>query len=143
MRATMLLADWAEALNGKLYVMGAAWTHVLAAGTPTSMSLGVVMHVPWDEANRRKQFVLALQDHDGNAIQQNDVDVRAEGQFEAGRPPGLKAGTELNNAVTFRFNNLTLDEGGYVWLLTVDDEQLARTPFFVLPPPPQSQPPQQ
>lgn len=135
MRATLILCDYADSANGKLYVTGAGWTHIMAAGTPAAMSLAVLIHVPWDRTNQRHTFVLRLLNNDGASVQSNDQDVQAVGEFEVGRPPGLKAGSELNTPATFRFEALILDEGGYVWELQVDDEQLARSPFFVVKPP--------
>jgi hypothetical protein len=51
------------------------------------------------------------------------------GDIEAGRPLGLKRGTPLDAPFVLNFAGLTLQPGGYVWQLEVDEEVKASAPF--------------
>ena len=99
------------------------------------MALAVVVAVPWGDANRRHALSVALKDEDGQAITQpgpeGSAEVRNDGQFEIGRPPGIKAGSDLNAVMVFKFAGLVLEPGGYVWELTVGDAT-EKTPFWIV-----------
>jgi hypothetical protein len=92
----MLLADHAEAVNGKLNVMGAGWTDQWRAPRPpeaqipiTHFGIGVSVLVPWTETNRRHHLVLRIQDEDGRTEVGN-----VEADLEIGRPVGLPDGSD-------------------------------------------------
>lgn len=138
MDATMLLCDSAEAVNGKLYILGAGWSQLLMPDFPTNMALAIKIAVPWDQANERHRVVVMLNDADGNPVELpgpegNPVAVRNEAEFETGRPPGLMPGTELDAPLVFNFQGIPLPAGAYVWVLEVDGHPMARTPFRVGP----------
>jgi hypothetical protein len=104
-RVTLLLADAAQAVNGKLYVLGGGWS--LTGPDPSAMALAVKIEVPWDRANIKHRWRIELLDGDGVPIEIASAPgggtqpLRIEGEFEAGRPP-LAAG------------------GRYVWRLSID-----------------------
>ena len=127
----MVLCDAAEAVSGKLYLMGGGWTHVLTPREPVNMALGVVVAIPWDETNRRHDLRVALMDEDGEQMKIGGKSVGADGQIEVGRPAGIKPGSAINAVMAFRFNGIRLEPGGYVWELRVADT-VVRTPFWVL-----------
>jgi len=121
MRVTMLLCDYCEAVNGKLYIMGGGWS----VTGPTASPFGIAMQiqVPWDRANEQHTFRLELVDADGSPALVGEQPLVADGQFEVGRPPGMKPGTPLDFPVAFNFPPLQLPPGArYEWRLTVDGE---------------------
>ena len=132
----MLLCDWAEAVEGKLYAQGGGWTHLLIRdpSEPVSMAVGLVVAVPWTEANKRHALELNLRTEDGQQVQMGDHDIKAGGQIEVGRPPGIKPGIDLNAVLAFNFTALQLPPGGYVWRLSIGEESCGRAPFWVLSP---------
>jgi hypothetical protein len=67
----------------------------------------------------------------------NEVVVGGTSVLEVGRPPGIKAGSEINAAFVANFEGLVLPPGGYVWDLSLAGESLARNPFWVVAPPEQ------
>ena len=89
MEAPVLLCDFAEAVNGKLYVMGGGWNMLFAPNHPVNVTVAVVLAVGWDEANRRHPLAVALLDHDGNQVEIAGHAVAVGSEFEVGRPPGL------------------------------------------------------
>jgi hypothetical protein len=66
MRVTMLLADAAQEVNGKLYVLGGGWS-VTGPDLPP-MAIAIKLDVPWSAANVQHAFALELIDEDGRAV---------------------------------------------------------------------------
>ena len=96
MDVTLLLCDFAEAVNGKLYVMGGGWNILFAPGQPVTMSVAAVIAVPWDRTNQSHQLTLELLTNDGQAVEIDGQTVAVTGEFELGRPPGIKPGSSQN-----------------------------------------------
>ena len=63
MKVTMLLADYAQVADGKLTVVGGGWS--LTGPEPSPFGIAILVHVPWDQANRRHTLRLELVDADG------------------------------------------------------------------------------
>ena len=135
MRVTMMLADAAQAVNGKLYVLGGGWSVI--GPDPSPMAIVVKLDVPWDQSNVRHQWQLELVDADGQAVMLGGPEAQAPVQvasdFELGRPAGLKPGTPLDLALAINIGPLPLAPGNrFVWRLSIDgatheDWQLAFT----------------
>jgi len=128
----MLLADAADVVGGKLYVLGGGWSQLGAPDVPTNMALAIKIDVPWDETNRRHQVVATLITADGEQVELNGEPIRADMEFEVGRPPGLPLGTSIDAPLALSFSGVALAAGGYVWELEIDGQPAARTPFRVL-----------
>jgi hypothetical protein len=135
----MLLCDAAQAVNGKLYVLGGGWSMLTKLVPRTNMSLAVKLSVPWSRANERLHVEASLVTDQGRHVTVTDEHgteqpVHAGGDLELGRPPGLRHGTPLDATFALNFEGLELDAGGYVWILRVGDQIAARTPFQVFVP---------
>ncbi|HEV8672685.1 MAG TPA: hypothetical protein VGX21_01455 [Methylomirabilota bacterium] len=125
MKLTMLLADAVQAVNGKLYVLGGGWSIIGPEPTPSAIAMKV--EVPWDEANKKHRFRLALIDADGHPVTAptsgGDRPVEIAGEFEAGRPAGLKAGSPLDVVVALNIGPLPLQaDSRYVWRCWIDEQ---------------------
>src|SRR4249920_3888109 len=96
MHATMLLCDHAEAVSGKLYLLGAGWNVLFTSGAPANIALAVLIEVPWDQTNQRHQMRAELLTSDGHRVEIDGQPVVVEGEFELGRPAGVKPGSSLN-----------------------------------------------
>ena len=88
----LMLADSAQAVDGKLYILGGAWNVLRFPEFPAQLIVGiaVAIDVDWNETNRRHHLDVHFEDADGNAM---DPQIGAD--FEAGRPPGAIAGADL------------------------------------------------
>jgi hypothetical protein len=122
-KVTLLLADFAEAINGKLYVMGGGWS--ITGPSPGPMALAVKIEVPWTEANKKHKLELVLVDSDGkpvlNALEQGGEPIQAVGDFEVGRPPGLMPGTPIDLAIGLNVARGPLTPSSrYTWRLSID-----------------------
>ena len=105
---------------------------LLRAGVPVNVSLAILIEVPWDEANTQHTLRAYLLTEDGAPVAGPLGDpLSVEGDFEVGRPPGVKPGSTLNSPLAINFNALSLDGGGYEWRLEVDGALVARKPFRV------------
>jgi hypothetical protein len=135
MDVTLLLCDFAEAVNGKLYVMGGGWNILFAPGQPVTMSVAAVLAVPWDRTNQSHELTLELLTDDGQAVEIEGQTVAVTGEFELGRPPGIKPGSSQNAPFVWTFAGLVLDAGGYEWKLTIGGEPVESRPFTVAHPP--------
>jgi hypothetical protein len=130
MKATMLLADYAVVSDGKLTIVGGGWSQT--GPEPAAFGIGLLIQVPWDLANTVHAFSVELLDADGGAVSfdntEEDEDEEEEnpvafgGEFEVGRPPGLKPGTPLDFPVAVNSTPLPLAPGRYEWRLTIDGE---------------------
>jgi hypothetical protein len=118
----MLLADYAVVSDGKLTIVGGGWSQT--GPEPAAFGIGLLIHVPWDPANTMHAFSVELVDSDGAEVVLEDDDdeqtVAFGGEFEVGRPPGLKPGTPLDFPVAVNSTPLPLEPGRYEWRLTID-----------------------
>src|SRR5437016_4093551 len=97
MRVMMMLADSAQEVGGKLYILGGGWNIMGNQPIPTAVVMHI--HVPWDRSNIPHDWALELLDHDGQPVvvpgPVGDQTVAVAGRFEVGRPPGTPYGSEL------------------------------------------------
>ncbi|HWW66675.1 MAG TPA: hypothetical protein VNY83_01705, partial [Solirubrobacterales bacterium] len=66
----LILADSSEAINGKVYALGAGWNELRLPSLPQeyAFSIALAVDVPWSETNRRHELALHVQDPDGEVI---------------------------------------------------------------------------
>ena len=85
----IVLADYAEVVNGKLYLMGGGWEN-LTINQPLPVvhqcAIAVAFSVPWNETNQRHGITIEVVDPDGKNL------LKVEGNIEVGRPPGIPLG---------------------------------------------------
>jgi hypothetical protein len=125
MKVTMLLADSAQGVGGKLYILGGGWS--ITGPMPAPSAIALKIEVPWDLGTRRHNFLLELVNADGQPIRlptpEGDQPVRVEGHFETGIPAGLIAGTPLDATLAINIGPLPLPPGArYIWRLSIDGE---------------------
>ena len=91
-----MIADFARVANGKLDVIGGGWSMMNAQG-PFGFFVAALFQIPWDQTNAKHRFRLELLDADGQGVPiPSGETVRAEGEFEVGRPAGLRPGTPVD-----------------------------------------------
>jgi hypothetical protein len=119
-KITMLLADAAQQVGGKLYILGGGWS---TTGSPTApMAVVIKIEVPWDRTNVSHDWRLALVDADGRPVQtSDDRAVEVSGQLEVGRPAGLPDGTPLDAPLVVTFGSMPLSPGRYEWRLEIQE----------------------
>jgi hypothetical protein len=124
MRATMMLADYAQIADGKLFISGGGWT--TCGPGPTPCAVVAIFHVPWDETDQKVNFMLRLVDEDGHGVMQpgntDNMPVQVAGAFEARRQPGMTPGTDINVPMSFNIVLHLPPSGRYTWLIEVDGQ---------------------
>jgi hypothetical protein len=122
----LMLADSAQAVDGKLYILGGAWNVLRFPDFPAQLIVGiaVAIDVDWNETNRRHHLDVHFEDADGNSM---DPTIGAD--FEAGRPPGSTPGTDLR--IVFAVNGpLSIPAPGlYSSVASIGGTELARARF--------------
>lgn len=129
-----MLCDFAEEVNGKLYIMGGGWTRVVKQFDSVSLSIAGKLFVPWNETNRKLKAELALFDGDGAPAEIHGDRVVVDADLEVGRPAGIPQGTDIDVPLTFRFNNMPLSPGRYRWDFRVAGATVAEAVFDVIVP---------
>ena len=129
---TVLLADFAQVADGKLYVLGGGWS--LCGPGPFTHALAVKVGVPWTETNQGHQLEAVLVDEDLHpvALGEPPEEIRFVTEFEVGRPPGLPAGSLIDVPMAVNLGPLQLAPGrGYLWSVRIDGEEMERAGFRV------------
>ena len=88
----MIPADCAQAVGGKLYILGGGFNHLAVPEFPAAHTFDValIVDVPWDNTNRPYDVAIELVDADGQSL-----GYRAEATLETGRPAGARPGTSF------------------------------------------------
>jgi hypothetical protein len=137
----MMLADAAQASEGKLYILGGGWN--ITGPEPSPSAIAVYIEVPWDLTNIQQQWRLELLDSDGQPAMiptpLGEQELVLEGVFEVGRPPGVTPGTGIGVPLAISLGPLPLRAGSrYEWRLSIggrtDDNW--RLPFSTRAAPP-------
>ena len=123
-KVTMLLADHAQVADGKLNIIGGGWS--ITGPVPGPSAIAMLIQVPWDQTNQKQRMRLELVDSDGVPVAvdtpEGRTEVVIEGEFEAGRPVGLKPGTPIDMPVAIDLPPQPIPPGGrYEWRLSIND----------------------
>lgn len=131
MKAVLILADATQAdAAGKLHALGAGWA---VTSTPTPpMGLMVIIDCPWDQTNTQHKIVIDLLDADGRPVSFEAGPMgdpipamHIEGDLEAGRPPGMPAGTPIRQTLAIGMaGGMPLAPGKYEFHMTIDGQHV-------------------
>jgi len=124
MKVTLMLADSAQAIGGKLYILGGGWS--VTGPQPTPSAIAIKIEVPWNGTNRKHQLKIELLDSDFKPIlvmnPAGEAPVIISGEFEVGRPAGISPGTPIDVALAFNIGPIPFEPGKrFVWKLSIDD----------------------
>ena len=124
----VILADFAQAVQGKLSLIGGGWNlhHARQYPSPLPFGLGIGILVPWSETNRRHAFRFVIRKSEGAQL------ITGEGEFEVGRdvgtPPGMTQRATLGIA-----GQLNLPEPGTYEVIVTAGGGEKRVIFEALP----------
>ena len=127
--AFLVLSDFSESLNGKLYAMGAGWSVLRFPQFPQEwrFSVGLGIDVSWDETNQRHSIQLTVQDPDGQTLG-DEMTM----EFEAGRPAGLQAGQDQRMVISVNVGATFEVAGPHAVVVSSGDDEIARSRFYVV-----------
>jgi len=84
----VILADFAQAVGGKLSLIGGGWNVYQSLEYPVALpfGLGIAFLVPWALTNRQHPWTFAIKKSEGTEL------ASGGGDFEIGRGAGIPAG---------------------------------------------------
>jgi hypothetical protein len=137
MRSTIILCDWAESIQGKLYVQGGGWNKLLS-DTPGQFAVAVICRIEYNETNTPYHAVLALVDEDGQPFpplnpEAGQAPARFEIDFEVGRPPGMRPGQTQVFSFTGKLGGFVFPPGGYRFELDISGHRQDAAEFQAAP----------
>lgn len=117
--AYFVLADAAQVVDGKLYLIGGGWDLIWVNQFPAAHAFAICVgvRVPWDMTNVPHTLNLAVETADGQTLGQ------IHGKFEVGKPAGLAQGTAQLINLAFP-STLSLDGPGRFRIRALIDDQL-------------------
>lgn len=123
MKVTMMLADFAQVVGGKLYIMGGGWS--ITGPAPTPSAIAVKIEVPWNETNRQHEFKIELMDSDHRPVLMptpaGNAPLVIQGNFEVGRPVGVIQGSPIDSTLAINLGPIPLQPASrFVWRLSID-----------------------
>ena len=126
----LILADHAEAINGKLYLMGGGWDRrVMPPGQPLTFAFAAGLLVPWTLTNREHKFTIGIETADGTSLGGNGV---VTGGFNVGRPVKSVEGQRFRALIAGQIQGPAPDIGTYALTLSVGPGISKRTTFHVV-----------
>lgn len=120
----LILAERAEAVNGKIFIHGGGVDLHKAASFPTVLlsDIAISMLVGWGETNEKHQLVIRIVDVDENEV----VSIGAE--LTAGRPATAKLGQELRQLIAIK-GPFPIPKAGQYKLQAFADNEPQEPPF--------------
>lgn len=116
---TLILADRAEVLNSKLYMMGGGWDrlYVVDFTRPHALSIAVGVLVPWSATNREHRLAIRIESQD------NDELANLALGFNAGRPTQLKNAQSQRVLLAFQAEMVIRGPGTYLVRAIIDEHE--------------------
>jgi hypothetical protein len=114
----LITADRAEAINGKLYLMGGAWDRLWVGDftKPQSVSFAVGIVVPWNSTNEEHALTVRLVDQDEVEI----ANVRAN--FAVGASAQVRRSESQRATVAVQIQAQLKGPGTYKLIGMIDDD---------------------
>jgi len=127
----LLVADGAQVVGGKLYLLGGGWDRLTVSELPgqpaTPFAVAVGVNVPWSLTNRKMSFSIDVRNADGGHVGQ-----LVGGEFEVGRPPGLRSGAPQRFQIAGPAGPELPAAGRYVIECAIDGEAIGHTAIEVI-----------
>ena len=130
----LILADAAQVVGAKLYLLGGGWDRLTVNKefpVDQRCAIALSIKVPWNETNQKHTFEIEILSEDSQTEQPKSM-VKVGGQFEVGRPPGIRQGQEQRFQLAFD-TNLRIDSPGTKTIIArVEGQELRRLEFTVM-----------
>lgn len=125
-----MLADAAQALDGKLYIHGGGWDTISAASFPTvhpSLALALLFRVEYSEAPGQLPLEVRLVDAD-----EKEEKLNIKASVNVGHPPGSIKGEPSFVPFTVTIPGLQFDQpASYSFKITGGEEWLGVLPLHI------------
>ncbi len=124
----IIMADSAEVVNSKLYLMGGGWDRLVVNQVfPVQqlISIAVSFSVGWDETNIPQTMEVEVKDEEGNQL------AKVQGQIEAGRPRGITPGQAQRVQLAFKLPLRFEKPGSFTVTALIGDKIEGQTHFNI------------
>ena len=127
----IIVADFAEVINGKLYTMGAGWDSLTVNQMPYQQpfAIAAAFLVDWNETNFVHDIAIDFIDEDGKQL------ATINGQMEVGRPPGATPGLPQRLILAVNIQHQFHQLGTYVIRTRIAGQDSDSLRFRVVPGP--------
>jgi Family of unknown function (DUF6941) len=124
-----LIADAAEAVGGKLYLLGGGFDRIFVQNfdEPVSFSVALGMLIPWTATNTFHQVTITLQTEDGTVIE-----PRLAAAFTVGRPIDARQGQSFRAVVAAKAAFKLPGPGTYVLDASLPGAEARRVVFYAI-----------
>jgi hypothetical protein len=130
----LILADSAQVVANKLYLLGGGWDRIAAnKGFPFDQhcAIAIAVKVPWNETNQKHTFEVEFLSEDQNTEEPKSI-AKINGQFEVGRPAGIPMGQDQRIQLAIDMG-LKIDcPGTKVVIARINGTELRRLSFNVV-----------
>lgn len=128
----IILADGAEVVNNKLYLLGGGWD-ALTVNSPLPVvhpcAVAIAFKVPWNETNQQHNVEIEIADQDANEL------LTLAAQIEVGRPPGIPLGQAQRVQMALSLALPLRQTGTHVIVARIEGQEARRVQFGVVPGP--------
>ncbi|MDP2953100.1 MAG: hypothetical protein Q8O76_07285 [Chloroflexota bacterium] len=133
----LILADSAQVLGNKLYLLGGGWDLLTVNREfPVDQRCAVALsvRVPWNETNQKHTFELEVAGEEPATEGPKSL-LKVGGQFEVGRPPGIPQGQEQRIQFAMDMNLRLEGPGTKIVIARIEGQEMRRITFNVVPGP--------
>jgi Family of unknown function (DUF6941) len=125
----LILADRAEGINGKLYMMGGGWQEIRVRdfAQPLAFSIAVGVLVPWNATNEQLSLEVRIESDDGQTIPPS-IPIG----LNVGRPPNSVPGQEFRSMIAINGNWKFEGPGTYRAIASIGEDASRKTTFRTL-----------
>jgi len=130
----LILADAAQVVGAKLYLLGGGWDKLTvnrAFPVDQRLALALSIIVPWNETNQKHSFEVEIISEDYDTEQPKNL-VKMGGQFEVGRPPGIRQGQEQRFQLAIDMNLRIETAGAKTVIARIEGQEMRRLDFTVI-----------
>jgi hypothetical protein len=130
----LILADAAQVVGNKLYLMGGGWDKLTVNSqfpADQRCALALSLRVDWNETNQKHSFEIEIMSEDSATEQPRSL-LKAGGQFELGRPPGINPGQEQRFQMALDMNLKIDGPGAKTVIARVEGQEKRRLSFNVI-----------
>lgn len=125
----LMLADHAESVNGKLYMVGGGWNVLRLPELPHEWGFHIALglDVGWSETNQPHNLHVVIHDPDGVELGEG-----LTADFETGRPPGMPAGQDQRLVMSIGTATTFSTPGPHAAVVHVNDDEIGRARFYLM-----------
>jgi hypothetical protein len=129
----LILADSAQVVGNKLYLLGGGWDQIsVNSPFPIDQRMGVAIsiNVDWNETNQKHSFEIEIISEDKDTEAPKSL-MKAGGQFEIGRPPGILPGQSQRLQMALDLTLRIEAPGTKTVIARIEGQEMKRFPFYV------------